>query len=309
MRIDACERAVPELRAVAAGHLARCIRADEVTPPPQRLIALESAVRLRSKAALTVSNLSAEHRGRKETVVAAEQVSFEIEKGRCVALVGESGSGKTTIARTIVGLHAIAGGDIRLGEEKLAARARQRTREQRRRIQIVFQNPGDALNPRQNVGTAIARPARGLRGLSARDATAEVSRLLELVRLPQRLVERYPAELSGGERQRVGIARALAANPDVVICDEVTSALDVSVQAAVLKLLSDLRNELELTLLFITHDLGVVAAVADEVLVLDRGRVCESGPTDTILHHPTRDYTKRLLAAAPSISHILDDGH
>jgi len=309
MRIDACDQAVPMLRALGNGQLARCVRAEEVTTPPQRLIALDRSAPAEAAAALCVSNLRAEHRSRRETVVAADQVSFEIDKGRCLALVGESGSGKTTIARTIVGLHAIAAGEIRLGDEKLAPRARRRTRDQRRRVQIVFQNPGDALNPRQSVGTAIARPARGLRGLSATDAVAEVKRLLDLVRLPQRLLERYPAELSGGERQRVGIARALAANPEVVICDEVTSALDVSVQAAVLKLLSDLRHELDLALLFITHDLGVVAAVADRVLVLEHGHVCEAGPTDAILHHATNDYTKRLLAAAPSISHVLERGH
>jgi peptide/nickel transport system ATP-binding protein len=306
MRIDACEQAVPELRAVGDAQLARCLRAEDVVAPEQRVLVLAPSARTNSAAALRVSNLRAEHRSRRETVVAAEHVSFEIDRGRCVALVGESGSGKTTIARTIVGLHPIAAGEIRLGDEILAGRARQRSREQRRRVQIVFQNPSDALNPRQSVGTAIARPARGLRGLSAADAGAEVDRLLGLVRLPQRLSERYPAELSGGERQRVCIARALAADPDVIICDEVTSALDVSVQAAVLKLLGDLRDELELALLFITHDLGVVATIADHVLVLEHGHVCEAGPTEAILMQPTHDYTKRLLAAAPSISQVLD---
>jgi peptide/nickel transport system ATP-binding protein len=306
MRIDACEQAVPELRAVGDGQLARCLRAEDVAAPEQRVLVLDPSGRAKSAAALRVSDLRAEHRSRRETVVAAEHVSFEIGSGRCVALVGESGSGKTTIARTIVGLHPVAVGEIRLGDEILAHRARQRSREQRRRVQIVFQNPSDALNPRQSVGTAIARPARGLRGLSAADAGTEVNRLLELVRLPQRLSERYPAELSGGERQRVGIARALAADPDVIICDEITSALDVSVQAAVLKLLGDLRDELELALLFITHDLGVVATIADHVLVLEHGHVCEAGPTEAILRQPTHEYTKRLLAAAPSISQVLD---
>jgi peptide/nickel transport system ATP-binding protein len=253
-----------------------------------------------------VSNLRAEHRGRRETIVAAEDVSFEIERGRCVALVGESGSGKTTIARTIVGLHPISAGEIRLGGEILAEHARHRSREQRRRVQIIFQNPGDALNPRQTVGTAIARPARVLRRLNADEAGVEVERLLELVRLPQQLSDRYPTELSGGERQRVGIARALAANPDVVVCDEITSALDVSVQAAVLELLGDLCDKLELALLFITHDLGVVATVADHVLVLDSGHVCEAGATQAILQSPKHAYTRRLLAAAPSISQILE---
>jgi peptide/nickel transport system ATP-binding protein len=306
MRIDVCEQAVPELRPVGHAQLARCLRAEEVAAPEQRPLVLRSAAPHESAAALTVSNLRAEHRGRRETIVAAEDVSFEIGRGRCVALVGESGSGKTTIARTIVGLHPIAAGEIRLGGEILAEHARHRSREQRRRVQIIFQNPGDALNPRQTVGAAIARPARVLRRLNAGEAGVEVKRLLELVRLPQRLSDRYPTELSGGERQRVGIARALAANPDVVVCDEITSALDVSVQAAVLELLGDLCDKLELALLFITHDLGVVATVADHVLVLDGGHVCEAGATQAILQSPKHAYTRRLLAAAPSISHILE---
>jgi peptide/nickel transport system ATP-binding protein len=166
----------------------------------------------------------------------------------------------------------------------------------------VFQNPAEALNPRQTVAAAIARPARLLRGLQPGAAQAEVHRLLDAVRLPARLARRYPGELSGGERQRVAIARALASRPDVLICDEVTSALDVSVQAAVLELLRDLRRELSVAILFITHDLGVVAAVAEHVLVLRSGTICEQGPTAQVLGGAQHEYTRRLLAAAPSLS-------
>ncbi len=180
-------------------------------------------------------------------------------------------------------------------------RAKGRSRDQRRRIQIVFQNPYDSLNPRHRVGDAIARPARILRDLSRADAAAEVVRLLERVRLPARLAQRFPGELSGGERQRVAIARALAANPDLLVCDEITSALDVSVQAAVLELLTELRTDLRLSLLFITHDLGVVATIADRVLVLDGGVVCEKGSVDDVIERPQNEYTRRLVASAPRL--------
>jgi peptide/nickel transport system ATP-binding protein len=254
---------------------------------------------------LTVSKLRAEYRGRGEVVVAAEDVSLTVDRGRCVALVGESGSGKTTIARTIAGLHPIDGGEIVLEDESLPPEARGRSRSQRQRIQIVFQDPSDALNPRHIVRSAVARPAQVLRGFSRSDADAEADRLLALVRLPPGLATRYPAELSGGERQRVGIARALAAKPDLIICDEITSALDVSVQAAVLSLIAELRASLGLSILLITHDLGVVATVADQVLVLERGLIVESGETSMLLTNPQHPYTKALLAAAPSLSESL----
>ncbi len=185
----------------------------------------------------------------------------------------------------------------------MADSARKRSIEQRRRVQIVFQNPVEALNPRYSVEAAIARPAHLLRGLNAKEASAEVARLLEAVRLPAGLARRYPRELSGGECQRVAIARALAANPEVLVCDEVTSALHVSVQAVVLDLLRELRTGgLGLAILFITHDLGVVATVADRVLVLQHGVICEENETHAILSDPQDEYTKALLAAAPSLS-------
>ena len=214
---------------------------------------------------------------------------------------GRVGSGKTTIARVIAGLHPTWTGQVLLDGEPLAAKARSRTRDQRRRVQMVFQSPTDALNPRHSVSDILSRPTRVLRGLSRAAAAAEVATLLEAVRLPSRYADRYPRELSGGQRQRVAIARALAADPDVIICDEITSALDVSVQARILELLRDLRQERGLSLLFITHDLGIVATIADEVLVLDQGLICESGKTKTLLASPRNDYTKQLLHSAPSL--------
>jgi peptide/nickel transport system ATP-binding protein len=248
-------------------------------------------------AILSVEGLHAAH-GRAPVV---DDVSFELTRGECLAIVGESGSGKTTIARCVAGLHQPSAGAIRLDGEQLAPRARSRTREQRRRLQIVFQNPYDSLNPRRRIRDEIARPARLLRGISAADAEADVARLLERVRLSTRLADRFPGELSGGERQRVAIARALAAGPELLVCDEITSALDVSVQATVLELLQELRAELGLSLLFISHDLAVVGTVADDVLVLESGCVRETGPTSKVLSSPQDDYTRRLLEAAPSL--------
>jgi peptide/nickel transport system ATP-binding protein len=295
---------MPPLEEIGGDHRVRCFEwrrtpplvVEELAPPPPSD---------RGDAPLlAVERLSAEHGSRFDPVVAARDVSFAVGAGECLALVGESGSGKTTIARCVAGLHAPAAGRVLLDGAPLAPRAADRPRDARRRIQIVFQNPNDSLNPRHRVGDAIARPARLLRDLSARDAAAEAARLLERVRLPARLADRFPGELSGGERQRVAIARALAANPDLVVCDEITSALDVSVQAAVLELLAELRAELALALLLITHDLGVVASVADRVLVLEQGVVCEDGPVDALLSRPEHEYTRRLVAAAPRVPHV-----
>ena len=291
---------MPLLAEVGEGHRVRCFEWARTPPLAVPKLATPPAVE-RDTPLLLVEGLRAEHGGRLDTVVAARDVSFAVAVGECLALVGESGSGKTTIARCVAGLHPPAAGRVLLDGVPLPARAARRSREARRRIQIVFQNPNDSLNPRHRVGDAIARPAQVLRDLSGRDARAEVARLLERVRMPARLADRYPGELSGGERQRVAIARALAAEPDLIVCDEVTSALDVSVQAAVLELLAELRAELRLALLFITHDLGVVASVADRMLVLENGVVCDGGPVGTLLREPEHEYTRRLVAAAPRL--------
>ena len=251
---------------------------------------------------LSVEELRATHRTRHGTVVAADGVSFAVQHGGCLAIVGESGSGKTTIARCVAGLHQMESGSIRLDGVQLRQVAPKRTREQRRRIQIVFQDPLDSLNPRRSVRDSITRPLQLLREFSRKSAESRVDDLLERVRLPKRLGDAYPVQLSGGECQRVAIARALAADPELLVCDEITSSLDTSVQASVLALIEDLRSDLGLSLLFISHDLGVVATVADDVLVLERGIVCEYGPAERLLAAPTHHYTQRLLASAPSLS-------
>ena len=299
-RVDRCESGMPAREEVAPDHRVRCFEWRQ-TPSLSLEEPLEARAAEQAERVLAVELLRAEYGSRAATTVAVDDVSFELSRGECVALVGESGSGKTTIARCVVGLHAPASGRLVFAGEPLAARAKDRPPEARRRIQIVFQNPYESLNPRHRIRDAIARPARVLRGLGRREAEAEVTELLERIRLPAALAERFPAELSGGERQRVAIARALVAQPDLVVCDEITSALDVSVQAAVLDLLAELRSELGLSLLFISHDLGVVAGVADRVLVLDRGRVCEEGPVGSVVAEPQDEYTQQLLAAAPRL--------
>ena len=300
-----CTQEVPDLLPITDGRSVRCFE-WAATPPiePVQPRLSETAAPSPQETILTVHDLSAEYGHGARHVPAVAGVSFSIASGECLALVGESGSGKTTIARCIAGLHRPRSGRIDLSGTPLAAKAAARPREARRRLQLVFQNPYDSLNPRHTVAKTIARPVRLLRGLTAKDAESEVASLLESVRLPTRLAGRLPRQLSGGERQRVALARALAARPDVLICDEITSALDVSVQAAVLDILEDLRKELGLSMLFITHNLGVVTAVADRVLVLENGIVQEEGTVTRILHAPESEYTRRLVEAAPSLPPI-----
>jgi peptide/nickel transport system ATP-binding protein len=301
---ERCQVAVPALEDAAAGHAVRCVRWDELELSDAGPAGARSAAQAPAEAEkplLEVSGLEVEYGSGRSRNVAVRDVSFGIETGRCVALVGESGSGKTTIGRCIAGLHVPTAGRIVFDGQELEGSARARALDQRRRIQIVFQNPFESLNPRHRVGASIERPLRVLRKLSRTEAAGEVSALLERVRLPARVAGRYPVELSGGERQRVAIARALAAKPDLLVCDEVTSALDVSVQAAVLELLAELQRELRLSMLFITHNLGVVACVSDSVLVMDRGSLCESGTVQDVLSTPSDDYTRRLLGAAPCL--------
>jgi peptide/nickel transport system ATP-binding protein len=299
--VPACALALPELIAVGARWTARCPEHERTpafvagSPIEARATSAEAAV------TLAVDGLQATYGAGRSLFAAVHDLSLAIGPGACLALVGESGSGKTTAARCIAGLHRPSAGSIRLGGDVLAARARDRSRDERRRIQLIFQNPFESLNPRHRVGQAIMRPARVLRGLDRAQGERELADLLEQVRLPSRTASRFPGELSGGERQRVAIARALAADPAVLVCDEVTSALDVSVQAAVLDLLDDLRRRLGLAILFITHDLGVVAAIADDVVVLERGEVRERGPAGRVLAEPADDYTKALIEAAPRL--------
>ena len=233
--------------------------------------------------------------------LAVDGVSCAIREGECLAVVGESGSGKSTLARCIAGLHRTYEGRIQLSGRPLHPDVRSRPEADMRAVQLVYQNPDRSLNPRRTVADQIGRPLR-LFGLAAgREVDRAVAELLDRVRLPQAAAAHFPTELSGGEKQRVAVARALAAQPVLLLCDEITSSLDVSVQAAVLELLDDLRRDRALSLLYISHDLGVVANVADRILVLQQGVVREEGVAGDIIGAPKDNYTRELIAASPEL--------
>jgi len=234
-------------------------------------------------------------------VEALKGVDLSIVRGSTLGLAGRSGCGKSTLARCIAGLHPTHAGTIALEGSPLARDVRERTREQRRQVQLVYQNPDRSLNPRRTVGDQIARPFRLFGAVEAAPSGPAVALLLEQVRLPRAAAVRYPGELSGGEKQRVAIARALGARPSLLLCDEITSSLDVSVQAAVLELLEELRAERGLSLLYISHDLAVVSTVADRIVVLHEGRVREEGTARSVIEAPEDAYTRALIAASPEL--------
>jgi peptide/nickel transport system ATP-binding protein len=232
-------------------------------------------------------------------VRAVDDVSFSIPRGAVYGLAGESGSGKSTIARMIMGLETPTIGEIRIDGESMSGAAGSRAHG--RRVQMVFQNPGSSLNPRRTVGQSIAVPLDA-HGHPSASRQRRISELLEMVQLPANFAERFPHELSGGQKQRVAIARALAVAPKLVVLDEPTSALDVSVQARVIDLLVDLGRKLDLTFLFISHDLSLMRNFAGQVGVLYRGKIVETGPTSEVFVNPQHDYTRLLLASVPVIS-------
>jgi peptide/nickel transport system ATP-binding protein len=224
--------------------------------------------------------------------VAVDAVDLVVPPGQVVGLVGESGSGKSTLARAAVGLVAPAAGKILLDGKPVPRRGR-------RPLQMVFQDPYASLDPRMTAGESIAEAIPRRRDLSRVSRRNEAARLTELVGLPSGTVDKFPSELSGGQRQRIALARALAGRPDVIIADEITSALDVSTQGAVLNLVRDLQRELSLSMLFISHNLAVVRYVADHVAVMYQGRIVEHGPAERVLLNPGQPYTRQLLAAVP----------
>jgi peptide/nickel transport system ATP-binding protein len=235
---------------------------------------------------------------RSDDVVAATSISLEIRRGETLGIVGESGSGKSTIARCIARLIDPTSGRILLDGEDVAQLGAGALHSFRRRVQIVFQDPYRSLNPRRTVGDAIVEGPMNY-GVARDAARANARRLMDLVRLDPGSLDRYPHQFSGGQRQRVCIARALAMEPELLIADEAVSALDVSVQAQVLALLDEIRTELDLAMLFITHDLRVAAQVCDRVAVMHKGRIVEEGPTGELFARPQHAYTKALFAAAP----------
>ncbi|MCJ2128180.1 ABC transporter ATP-binding protein [Methylobacterium sp. E-045] len=249
---------------------------------------------------LVVDDLAIHYRTGRGTVRAVDGVSFEIYSGETLGLVGESGCGKSTLGRAILRLVDPTRGAIRLGGRDLVGLSARNLRRERARLQMVFQDSGAALDPRWTVGRLIEEPLRIHGRGSAAERRARVARLLADVGLPADAAGRYPHAFSGGQRQRIGIARALALEPDLVVCDEPVSALDVSVQAQILNLLHDCQVERGVALLFISHDLSVVEYVSDRVAVMYLGRIVEIASREALWRAPTHPYTRRLLAAVPS---------
>jgi peptide/nickel transport system ATP-binding protein len=297
--VDRCRTEFPPVTRVSQVHEVRCwenarVLADSLAARPEAAPLPD----VRAEDSLVaVRGVDASH-GTRQVLFGVDVL---VRPHECVALVGESGSGKTTLARCIAGLHTNYSGKIAFHGKPLPPGARARTRETRRHIQYVFQSPYSSLNPRKTVGQIIAQPVRLFFDVGGREARMRTVAALETVQLPASVAQRYPHHLSGGERQRVAIARALVANPQLLICDEVTSALDVSVQAAIVDLLAELQRELGLGLLFVTHNLALIRTIAQEVVVMSEGRIVERGLADRVLDDPQAEYTKRLLSDTPSL--------
>jgi peptide/nickel transport system ATP-binding protein len=295
-----CEQGQPPLVQVApSGHSARCIRAVEVAAlaQPTSTAAARPEGTAAADALLEVRGLTATY----GPATVLHGLTFSVPDRQCVAIVGMSGSGKTTLARCLVGLHPTWEGEVSFAGQALSRGIRRRSDDQLRRIQYVSQNPYASLNPRRTIGQIIEQPLAHFRRLPARERQERVLAALTAAALRESFLDLYPDQLSGGERQRVAIARALVVEPELLVCDEVTSALDVSVQAAIVELLRGLQAERGLSLIFITHNLPLVRSIADQVVVMNGGRICERGPVGQVLEAPTDAYTAQLLADVPKL--------
>ncbi|MRG60790.1 dipeptide ABC transporter ATP-binding protein [Agromyces sp. CFH 90414] len=291
--IHAAEQAIAADAATAAGD-----ELDLIATAEARAAALEAAAS--APPAIVVENLTKVFKIRGSgDFKAVDDVSFQIAKGTTTALVGESGSGKSTVAKMLLKLEDSTSGRILVGGQDLASLTGPELFKLRSRMQPVFQDPYGSLNPLRNIGNTIGEPLFTHKVGDRRSRRERVYELLDQVALPRTLIGRYPNELSGGQRQRIAIARALALKPEIVVLDEAVSALDVLVQAQILRLLADLQSELGLTYLFITHDLAVVRVIADNVCVMQKGRIVEAATTDEVFDNPKEQYTQDLLAAIP----------
>jgi len=315
-----CGQRRPELREVAAGHWASCLFAEEIAEqgwkPPAPAEKAPSpgasafppvgARRAADRPILKVEHMKTFYRvpsrrlfGGREYVRAVDDVSIEVRPGETLGIVGESGCGKSTLVKTIIGLETPTAGTVEFMGIDIAQPVSRRSLDILKNLQMVFQNPDSTLNPSFSVGAQIGRALRRFRKLPGREVRAEVIRLLDLMKLGERYYDRLPRQLSGGEKQRVGIARAIAGRPEVVLCDEPVSALDVSVQAAVLNLLLEIQQQMGTTMVFIAHDLSVVRFFCDTIAVMYLGQIVEIGPAEAIYTPPYHPYTEALLSAVP----------
>ena len=307
---DMCHSSPPPLDNLDSGEAVRCFhhgRISEIDSKPAKAARPNHAA-TDDNTALTLTDLAISYRqsgflskllsSQDEPPATVDRISIDIKKGETLGLVGESGSGKSTILKTIAGMVRAKSGSIMLNQAiALNTMVENRSPAHLRQVQIIFQNPDDSLNPRHTIAQILAQPLRLYYGLSGKALRERSAAILEQVRLGAHYLERLPSQLSGGEKQRVAIARAFAAEPEIVLCDEVTSALDVSVQAAVLDLLDALKRQSGTTYIFVSHDLAVVKAISDRVAVLYQGRICELGPVDAVYSAPYHPYTDALLGA------------
>jgi peptide/nickel transport system ATP-binding protein len=301
-----CTSELPPVEQAGTDHTVRCIRHAEISAMDitERRPAPELPQPEKETTLVSVRALDAWHGDRQFLF----GIDLTVLPRQCVALVGESGSGKTTLARCIAGLHRDFKGELALNGKPLAAGARARSRDERRQLQYIFQSPYNSLNPRKTIAQIVSQPLRLFFDLDHRQMHERVVTTLERVRLNPSAMTRYPHELSGGERQRVAIARALAAEPTLLVCDEITSALDVSVQAAIVDLIAELQREMKLGLLFVTHNLALIRTIAEEVAVMNGGHIVERGKVEDVLGSPQDAYTKALLADTPSMELALAAG-
>lgn len=232
---------------------------------------------------------------------AVDDISFSVKKGKITSIVGESGCGKSTTAKLLMGIEEKTSGEILFEDKEISNFSKSELKEYRKNVQIIFQDPYSSLNPRWSVGQIISEPLLLNTNLDKNQIKQKVLEIMHKVGLQEEWYWRYPHQFSGGQRQRIGIARALSLNPKVIICDEPVSALDVSIQAQVLNLLLDLQDEFNLTYVFISHDLGVVEHISDEIFVMYFGKIVEKGNVNEIFTNPKHDYTKKLINAIPKI--------
>lgn len=292
-----CTQTAPANATVLDAHKVSCHRYQDARPIVITPRIERSYVKPTDSFLLSVDSLNGFYGSRQVLF----DTNIHIESGECVALVGESGSGKTTLSRCIGGLHSDYQGEIKFFDTKLGKHSMQRDKAQRRDIQYIFQSPYASINPRRPIGATIGRQLELFFDLKGSQAQARINELLDLVSLPHAIVTSFPDQLSGGERQRVAIARALAAQPKLLVCDEITSALDVSVQASVIETLKNLQEATGVGLLFVTHNLALTRTIADRVAVMRKGTIVEYGGIDSVFNTPKAEYTSRLLEHTPSL--------